>query len=305
MSPGGERRHRVLVVGPVVLDEIRLDGSGGVVREPGGNAARVAVRLAQCGIAASILARIGVDRAGVAIAHRLAREEVDVSLLRTAPGESTQVAHLSLRSDGEWSHRRAPDPSRRYLGDLERSTLKGIPHDHDALFVAGANSLLRTDRDDLARLVDAFRGAKRTVVCGLNRFGDAESETKALSTIFDARRDLVFGNRDEMRRIAQASVLLPEDSARPGDVFDFSSSLRIVEAIPFDRFVMTCGADGVLARDGGPIERADAPAVERVSSSIGAGDVFAATYVAARANGWDVRRALEVASQSASRHVSS
>lgn len=302
MSESESRRYRILVIGPVVLDEVHLGGSDDVIREAGGNAARVAMRLAQCGVAASVLAQIGRDRAGLMLSSRLAREDVDIARLRSIDGQSTKVAPLELRTDGEWFHRRPPETAYRYLGDLEPSTAKRVPREFDALFIAGANSLLRTDSDDVERLVHAFHDEGRSVVCGLNRFGDRETETATLLRILDTRRDLVFGNRDEMRHIVESTVLVRE-SARPGHPPDFTISDRIIEALPFDRFVMTCGGDGVIARDGGSLERIDPPAVERVASSIGAGDVFAATYVAARAKGRAVACSLAIASRSARRHI--
>jgi sugar/nucleoside kinase (ribokinase family) len=68
--------------------------------------------------------------------------------------------------------------------------------------------------------------------------------------------------------------------------------------------IVTLGADGALWTDGHAVVRAAAPEVEHVVDSTGAGDAFAAGWLAARRAGADPQTALSAACALGSRAVS-
>ncbi|HEX5927102.1 MAG TPA: PfkB family carbohydrate kinase, partial [Baekduia sp.] len=103
--------------------------------------------------------------------------------------------------------------------------------------------------------------------------------------------DLLLPNLDEAR------VLTGEDEPE-------AAARALVVRAEAREVIVTLGAAGALWTDGQAVERVAASEVERVVDTTGAGDAFAAGWLAARCAGADPRTALSAACSLGSRAVS-
>lgn len=101
--------------------------------------------------------------------------------------------------------------------------------------------------------------------------------------------DLLFGNEHEVRYLTGC-----------GDLNDCLNSL----SSKVKTLVVTRGADGSAAMEGGQRFEASAAPVKRVVDTTGAGDLFAAGFVVARCRGRPVEHCLRAGSQAAAEIIS-
>lgn len=100
--------HASLVIGEALIDEVSLP-DGSVERAPGGSPFNVAIGLSRLGVNTGLLAHLGDDDDGSALAARLSADGVTEIGLRHG---STSVAHATISDDGSaaYDFRVAWDP---------------------------------------------------------------------------------------------------------------------------------------------------------------------------------------------------
>jgi ribokinase len=251
----------------------------------GGAAANVAAWLAAAGAPVALVARAGDDVAGRGAVAELRDAGVDVHVVLD-PERATGTCVVVIGADGE----------RTMLPD-RGANLALAPGDlPDELFVAGGHLHLSgyvlLHHGPRAAGLAALQRARRA---GMTISVDPASAAPLRAAGVDAVLgwiggvDLLLPNRDE------AAVLTGEDDPE-------AAARALVARTGVREVVVTLGAGGALWTDGTAVVRVAAHAAEVVDTT-GAGDAFAAGWLAARRGGADARVALEAACAAGARAV--
>ncbi|GIH24069.1 sugar kinase [Acrocarpospora phusangensis] len=280
----------LLVIGDVVTDVVALhhapmrggtDTEADIVLRPGGSGANTAAWAAHLGADARLLARAGFDTAEWHLAELVragVRPHVTVD-----PDHPTAVVIAMVDASGERSFLTNRGASRR-LGpaDWSDDLLDGVRHLHVSAYTMFATPGLELVR--LAILAATGRGVTISV--------------DPASTGF--LRD--FGVARFLRETAEASIVIPNrDEAL---LLTGETEPAAAAAILSDRYgtaAVKLGSSGaILAEHGGIVSRATsrrlgAPgsAVTPTVDSTGAGDAFAAGFLAARLAGFPAPESVE------------
>jgi len=145
----------------------------------------------------------------------------------------------------------------------------------------------RTAMLEAARIA---RGAKRAIAFTLSESLCIGDRRKGVVGMIEAGLvDILFGNEHEMRHLTGCDALL-----------------QCIEALSskVGTLIITRGANGAIGVDGD--ERSEVPAVpvQRVVDTTGAGDLFAAGFLAARLRGRSLKRCLEAGTIAAAEIIS-
>jgi ribokinase len=280
---------RVVVLGDVMVDVVvRLSGplasasdAPAVIRfHGGGSAANTAAWLAAAGAEAVLLGRVGDDERGRTARDELLAAGVDARL-SVDPELATGTCLVLVGPDGERTM--APDAGANdglSAHDVPEELLR--PGDH--LHVAG-----------YALLRPGSRPAAQAAIARASRSGMTVSVDPSSSALLSAEfLDLAEG----------AGLLLPNASeahALTGDSDPEAAGRTLAER--FGEVVVTLGPAGALWTNGSEVLRAAAEPVDRVESSTGAGDAFAAGLLSARLAGASTAEALAAGSRLAARAV--
>jgi ribokinase len=249
----------------------------------GGAAANVAAWLAEQGVDVALVARVGDDVAGRGAVAELREAGVDVHV--GVDGErATGTCVVVIGADGERTM--LPDrganlalapadlPPELFV-DGNHLHLSGYVLLHDGPRAAGLRALELARAAGMTISVDPASAAP-LAAAGAERFLDW------IGTV-----DVLMPNLDEAR------VLTGED--------DPEAAAR---ALPAREVVVTLGPDGALWTDGADLIRIPAPHDgATVVDTTGAGDAFAAGWLAARTSGADPRTALTAATALGTRAV--
>ncbi|MFL6745501.1 MAG: adenosine kinase, partial [Sphingomicrobium sp.] len=144
-----------------------------------------------------------------------------------------------------------------------------------------------------AAMLEAARiaqGAGRPVAFTLSESLCIEGRREGVMGLIDSGLvGILFGNEDEVRQLTGCRAL--------GECLD-------VLAPKVRTLVVTRGSAGAIAVEGG--ERAEVPAVvvDKVVDTTGAGDLFAAGFLAARCRGRELKACLEAGSLAAAEVIS-
>ena len=271
----------VVVVGDLMVDVVaRMSGPlavgsdtpASVSYRPGGAGANVAAWLAVAGVSVRLVARAGDDDAGRGAVERLRGHGVDVSSVGFDRSRSTGTCVVLVAPDGERSM--LPDAgANAALSPDDLPAFDGGGHLHLAGY-----TLLREGAPRAAAL-EALRRAR---ACGMTISLDPSSAAPLRA--FGPERfldlaglvDLLLPNRDE------AAVLGP-----------LTGRAREV--------VVTLGAEGAEWTDGSRTVAARAVTGGPVGDTTGAGDAFAAGFLAAWLDGAEPADALSAANALAAR----
>lgn len=276
--PGPARvRGPIVSIGECLIDLIAPSGSDLLtasdlhVRD-GGAPANVAVALARLGLPSRILAVVGDDQWGERLRGRFAREGVDASTLRTAPGEPTTVAFAwaDVRGDGHFRLHRNAD---RLLSPADVTA--------DAIGDAAAivvGSVSMSEEPSRSAVLAAVR----------------EAGARQIPVVVDLNIRLAPGMPlDETRENAQALVeaatvlkLSVDDARVLWGTTTIGEVVTQLEPVMAPVVVITDGSRGAALRAGGEVIRQDAFAVDAVEPT-GAGDAFTGSFVSRMvARGW-------------------
>ncbi|MFB6082361.1 MAG: carbohydrate kinase family protein [Halanaeroarchaeum sp.] len=255
---------RVVVAGHVNWDvTLRLeslpapDGEARITsqrRSGGGSAANVATALVGYGADAGLVGSVGDDEPGFLARRELERDDVDVAGLRTVRNAETTVKYLLVDADGQVM----------VLGNEGANEAFG-PDSIDPAFVRAADHLHLTSQRPAtaAALLDVARAADATVS-------------------FDPGRRL--GDRDFADVIDRVDVLFLND--READVAMAGRDPTAFVAGTDRTVVVKHGADGATVyRDDETIAHGGF-GVDQVDTT-GAGDAFAAAFLAVATGAWD------------------
>lgn len=239
------------------------DGEAEIVsqrRSGGGSAANVAVALAGFDVDTGLVGSVGDDEPGLLAGRELEEAGVDQTGLRVVDGLETSVKYLVVDGDGEVM----------VLGNDGANEAVG-PDDVDPDYVGGCEHLHLTSQrpETAARLAELAQAGGATVSFDPGRRLGERDFSAALD-----RTDVLFVNDNE------AEAVLDEDAAYPGS--DFSDRVVVVKH----------GAEGATVHTPSASYSHPGFDVEPVDTT-GAGDAFAAGFVAVLLEGGDHERALE------------
>ncbi|MEZ0248804.1 MAG: carbohydrate kinase family protein [Thermoproteus sp.] len=241
----------------------------------GGSAANFAVAITRMGHKARFIGSVGDDVLGDMILKDLAGEGVDVSFVKRIRGVRSGVVVVLVQPDGAKrmiAYRGAnmglsPD-------DINEAALGGVDHVHVA---SGRVELILKAKEVAKRL---GRSVSIDGGTALARKG-LEVASKALSGV-----DVVFMNQAEAKLLASST-----DHRAALDVIAKNISAREI--------IVTLGDKGAMAVSDGEFIYVDAFRLQPVDTT-GAGDTFAAAYIAARLAGFSLYERLLFANAAAS-----
>ncbi len=279
---------RIVVVGDVMVDVVtRLSGPvapgsdspARVAFEGGGQAANTAAWGAVAGAQVALVARVGDDSVGQAAVAELEALGVDARVAVDG-GRPTGTVVVLVAADGE----RTMFPDAGANGALRSAD---FPEDllvaGDHLHVAGYALLRDGSRDAALSAIERARAA------GMSTSVDPSSAA------------LLSGG---LRQLGKGvGLLMPnglEAQALTGLESPVAAARVLAEAFP--EVVVTLGEAGALWTDGSEVVRVAAEPAEAVDTT-GAGDAFAAGYLAARLRGAPPEEALAAGCTLAARAV--
>jgi sugar/nucleoside kinase (ribokinase family) len=261
-----------------LIDEVQAaklyDAMGPAVEISGGSAANTVVGVASLGARAGFIGKVKNDGLGRVFAHDIRAAGVSFATPPASAGPSTARCYLLVTPDGERT-------MNTYLGAAQHLH----PNDIDADAVAAAQIIyLEGYLWDPPRAKEAFlkaakiaHAAERDVALTLSdAFCVDRYRAEFLDLIRSRTVDLVFANERELRSLYETADF---DSALDG----LRNDARLA--------VVTRSEKGCLIVTREQTEAVPASPVERVVDATGAGDLFAAGFLAGLSRGSDYRTA--------------
>jgi 2-dehydro-3-deoxygluconokinase len=265
-------------------------------RHVAGAEANVAVGLVRLGHPVAYIGRVGDDGFGTTILRRLRGEGIDTRCIRVEPDGGTGIMFRERRTVGpsEVLYRRAGSAgSRTGAEDVDAAAEAGLFRSARLLHLTGITPALSAScRSAVGAAIEQARAANLQVSLDLNlrRRLWTDEEARPVLRGLVARADIVFASLEE------AAVVGGNGSAAPS-AGDPSERAATVAAALIDlgarRVVLKldAGAAGSYTADR---EAVIVPAVPDVPliDPVGAGDAFAAGYLAGMLEGMDETAAL-------------
>lgn len=246
------------------------------VEVAGGSAANTVLTLARLGLPVSFLGQLGDDQRGRDYAANAARHGVDTARLKYGTGASAVCLSL-VTPDGERTMRTCLGAAARLApGSIHRADFEGCRHAH-------IEGYLLFNRELMDRVLHCAQEAGCTVSLDLASFEVVRAAGAQLPALLEAFVTLVFANEEEAEAYAGG------DTA-PEAVAGLLAQRCAVAAVKL-------GARGaVLASAAGAVEVAPV-AVERIVDTTGAGDAWAAGFLAGWLQGRDLAASGALGSQ--------
>lgn len=262
---------------------VRGEGIGGFEHlatariDTGGAEGNVAIGLVRLGASATWLGRVGDDAFGRRVAGDLRSEGVTVRAI-VDPDASTGLMLKTTPRAGATVvdyHRRGSAGSRLAPADLEHVGVE----EHRILHVTGITlGLSATARATVLEAVRRAKGAGALVSFAVNHRAKIWSAAEAAPHYLEvaAQADILFASDDEAR------LLVPDVAAGSGT--DATALAHGLAALGAAETIVTRGPLGAVAVIDGEAIAVDAVPVP-VADTVGAGDAFAAGYLAERLAG--------------------
>ncbi len=271
------------LIAMVGVEALPLDACTVYRRFVAGAESNVAVGLSRLGRRCRWLGRIGDDAGGRAVLRQLRGEGVEVQAV-VDPGAPTGLLLRDLRpgaaSDVAY-HRSGSAGSRLCVADLD-----GFPWGAGTVLLSGVTPAL-SDTARQAWLEALARASGSLVVLDPNLRRRLWSEASARSVLFAAlaQVDILLPGSDELAVLADG----PDDLARARVLLDQFPRLALV--------AVKRGPQGSVAVTRGDVVEALATPLATVTDPVGAGDAWAAGFLAARLGGAGLRDCLELANR--------
>ena len=245
-----------------------------------GAESNVATGLSRLGHRAGWFSRVGADEFGRAVVFRIRGEGVDTSHAITDPGAPTGLVIRERREVGpieQVYYRRGSAASRLSPQDLDQSYITQTRFLH----LTGITPALSDScRETVFVAAEIARGAGVRVVLDPNyrsKLWDAETFRHVVRDLA-TRCDLLLPGQEE------AELLTGES--------DPTLAARRLRDLGPGTVIVKVGASGALAVTEEGLVRADAVPLGRVVDPVGAGDAFAAGFLAGTLRGFSLQEAL-------------
>ena len=262
-----------------LLDTAQADAlyaAMGSAREiSGGSAANSMAGIAALGGRAAFVGQIANDQLGEIFAHDMRALGVQFDTPPLAGGLPTGRCLILVTDDGQRTMNTCPGASHQLRADVLDEALIASAA---IVFLEGYLWGPELPRAAMRRAVQIAHDAGREVAFTLSESVCIAGRKEGFAAMIDSGGvDLLFANEDEAMQLTGAA--------------DLRSALDELSAkVP--TLVVTRGAAGALAVENG--ERVQVPAfqVDKVVDTTGAGDLFAAGFLAARCKGHDLQQSL-------------
>jgi sugar/nucleoside kinase (ribokinase family) len=273
--------QKVLCIGDVMLDVVVAlqapinygeDTPSKITTHGGGAAGNVASWIAHAGTAASIVARIGNDSAGAAITSEFEDLGVDYSSLRKT-SDATGVVVVVVDKKGE----RTMFPETGANSGLVVTDMPDLAG-FDAAYVSGYALLNPRSRAGVLEMIAVIKSAGLPIFYDTVTVGAMKEIDRALIQSWLPLMDYVLPNEEEALYVADAA--------------DIDSALtKLLELCP--AVIIKRGPSGATAQNRGGT-RIDIDAINTVvADTTGAGDSFAAGFIATKISGGDLSASLK------------
>jgi sugar/nucleoside kinase (ribokinase family) len=273
--------QKVLCIGDVMLDVVVAlqapinygeDTPSKITTHGGGAAGNVASWIAHAGTAASIVARIGNDSAGAAITSEFEDLGVDYSSLRKT-SDATGVVVVVVDKKGE----RTMFPETGANSGLVVTDMPDLAG-FDAAYVSGYALLNPHSRAGVLEMIAVIKSAGLPIFYDTVTVGAMKEVDRALIQSWLPLMDYVLPNEEEALYVADAA--------------DIDLALtKLLELCP--AVIIKRGPSGAIAQNRGGT-RIDIDAIKTVvADTTGAGDSFAAGFIATKISGGDLSASLK------------
>lgn len=284
----GENREGIVCAGIAVADVVvrpvsGLPGEGGlslvddIEMHCGGCAVNTAIGLARLGMKVGVSLRVGRDGFGAFLRDNLEREGVSTAGLRVTDDDKTSASAVLVAPGGERSFLHFLGANRGYCeDDADWPAFEGYRIFH----LAGALLMPALDGAPAARLLAAAR--ERGLVTSLDTAWDSTGRWGELIEPLLPFTDMFLPSIEEARMIAGLDD--------PEAIADFFLARGV------GTVALKMGARGAFFKSSSG-EKGALPVcpVERVVDATGAGDAFAAGFLAGFHLGWNLEKTVRLA----------
>ena len=264
-----------------LIDEAEAERLYGLMRTgreiSGGSAGNTAAGLAALGIRAGFVGQVADDQLGAIYAHDISSLGVEFDVAPRSDVGATARSLILVTPDAQRT-------MNTFLGAAQKLSPESIDpaavRDASFLYLEGYLWDADAPRAAMNKAMDAAREGDTKIAFTLSdSFVVDRHKGDVLDLIERARIDILFANEAELTMLAESD--------------DFDTALnRIAAKVP--TLVATRSEHGAVAVAGG--ERAAVPAepIERLVDTTGAGDLFAAGFLAGQARGLGLERSLKL-----------
>ncbi|WP_265571035.1 adenosine kinase [Sphingomicrobium nitratireducens] len=266
----------------------RLYDAMGMAREmSGGSAANSMAGIAAMGGRSAFIGQVAEDQLGMIFEHDMHALGVHFDTPPLVDGPPTGRCLILVTPDGQRTMNTAPGASHELTAD---AISPALIRDSAILYLEGYLFGPEKPRAAMMKAIDYAHEASREVAFTLSESVCIAGRRGAFQDMIDNKGvDLLFANEDELRQLTGH------------DDLDVALAL-MAGKVP--TLVITKGAQGAMALQDGHRTEISAAPVEKVVDTTGAGDMFAAGFLAARAKGKPVRQCLETGAKAAAEVIS-
>ncbi|WP_308514715.1 adenosine kinase [Sphingomonas flavescens] len=284
-------RHGLPRGGMQLLDAEQADAlyaAMGPAREiSGGSAANSMAGAAALGLNAAFVGQVADDQLGAIFAHDMRSLGVWFETPAIASPPPTGRCLILVTPDAQRTMNTCPGASHELTpAALDAELIRSA----SVTFLEGYLWGPERPRAAMLEAAKIAHSAGRTVAFTLSESLCLGNRRSGVMSMIDAGTiDLLFGNEDEVRHLTGCGTL--------GECLaQLSTKVATL--------VITRGADGAIARSANETVEVSAPRVQRVVDTTGAGDLFAAGFLAARCRGRPLKACLETGGIAAAEVIS-
>ena len=266
----------------------RLYEHMGPARETsGGSAANTVAGIAALGGRAGFVGQVAKDQLGEVFSHDIRAHGVEFETPAIDNGVPTGRCLILVTPDAQRTMNTFPGAAHQLSADaLDEDQIRGA----SILYLEAYLWRAEGPRAAMRRAIEIARDAGRKVALTLSDIACiARHRDDFVALIDGASIDMLFANENEIRSLAEEE--------------DFAAALgRFGDRVPL--LVVTCSEKGAIALDRGREVRVPAAPAEKVVDTTGAGDLFAAGFLAAQARGRPVEHCLRTGAIAAAEVIS-
>jgi sugar/nucleoside kinase (ribokinase family) len=264
-----------------LIDEaeaVRLYAAMGPARElSGGSAANTVAGVASLGLSAGFVGQLGDDQLGAIFAHDIRSLGVEFDTAPRSDVGATARCLILVTPDAQRT-------MNTFLGAAQRLGPEAVDPAHVAqakiLYLEGYLWDPEEPRQAMIKAMTAARSAGTKVAFTLSDSFVVDRHRANLWQLFGERKvDILFANEAEIMSLAE------HESAD-------DAALAVAAEVP--TVVVTCSEKGAFALSRGHRVSVRAEHIERLVDTTGAGDLFAAGFLAGEARGLGVERSLRL-----------
>jgi sugar/nucleoside kinase (ribokinase family) len=269
-------------------EAVRLYDHMGPAREiSGGSAGNTAAGVAALGGTAGFVGQVAPDQLGEFYRHDLTATGVEFTTAATDFGVPTARSMVLVTPDG---HRTMST----FLGAAQHLPVSALDEaqiaDAAVLYLEGYLWDPETPRFAMVKAIDVARLAGRKVAFTLSDTFCIDRHRDGFNGLIDSGKiDILFANEAEIRMLAGAE--------------DFDAAVAAVSA-KVETLVVTRSEQGAIAVSNGEHAKVPAEPVAKVVDTTGAGDLFAAGFLAGQTQGRSLEDSLRVGAIAAAEVIS-